>query len=443
MIKRYSGILPKFYWLAAFVLLALLPLIVLIATTLPAKAGHGMAWDFALALGFAVIALLLLMFVLTSRFPRLTAPFGIDLVYYFHRQIAIGLLLLAVIHAGILLASEPALATWLLPPAPAYMLVGLLALLCLLLLVAVSALRRRVKLEYETWRRTHLLLAVVGVVAALLHISGVNHYSGSMPMQVLTAIAAATWLVLVLRTRLFKPWSLRRHPWRVVSVTPERGRAVTIELKPQGHDGLHFSPGQFAWLTCNGSPFSMSEHPFSIASSAERRDVLSFTIKALGDFTSNLQHTQAGTTIYVDGPYGTFSVDKVEAEDLFFIAGGIGIVPVMSMLRTLADRNDRRPMTLVYAANGIDDMTFYEELPPLAERLQLTLVLVPAQPPGDWQGKRGVVDHSLLNKYLPGKAQRVHYFLCGPPAMMRATESVLHQCGVQFRQIHLELFNLV
>ena len=427
-------------WTAAFLLLASLPLLALFATS---NANQGVAWDFAAALGFGVVMLMLLMFVLTSRFRRLAAPFGIDLVYYFHRQAAIGLLLLALVHVAVLLVAEPVLLKWLLPSAPAHMVAGTLALVCLLLLVVVSVLRRRLKFRYETWRRTHLLLAMLAVSAAAFHIYSVGHYSVSPLMLGLAVPAMLVWWGLILRVRLFKPWSLVRHPWQVVSVKPERGRAVTLELKPGHPDKFQFLPGQFAWLTIHQSPFAMAEHPFSIASSAHKTGSISFTIKALGDFTSGVQQIQPGTTVYVDGPYGTFSMDTVDADSLFFIAGGIGIVPIMSMLRTLVDRNDRRPITLVYATGDLDSMTYYEELLSLKESLALSLVPVPTRAPENWQGASGYVDRALLKQCLPDKMHRVHYFLCGPPPMLRAAESALHQCGVHYQQVHSELFNLV
>jgi len=443
MIRIRTGIRSIVYWTAAFLLLAALPLLILLITTSTKPAGQGWAWDFALALGFAVITLMLLMFVLTSRFRRLAAPFGIDLVYYFHRQIAIGLSLLALVHVALLLTLEPVLINWLLPTAPAHMLAGTLALVSLLLLVAVSVLRRRVRLRYEAWRRTHLMLAIIAVLAGSFHILGVHHYSDSPLIESLALVALPVWLILILRVRLFKPWWLSRHHWHVVSVTPERGGAVTIDLKPESHTGLRFVPGQFAWLTVNQSPYAMAEHPFSIASSANQNGSLGFTIKALGDFTTEIQKIKPGTTVYVDGAYGTFSMDTVDADALFFVAGGIGIVPIMSMLRTLADRNDRRPLTLVYAAKDLDNMTYYEELQSLTTRLDLRFMPVPTRAPENWQGASGYVDHALLKQCLPDRAHRVHYFLCGPPPMLRATESALHQCGVHYRQVHSELFNLV
>jgi len=431
------------YWSAAYLLLALSPLLVLNLSTTSTVSGLGPAWDFAMALGFAVFALMLLMFVLISRFRRLTAPFGIDLIYYFHRQIALGLLLLLLVHVGILLYSEPLLGRYLLPSAPAHMFAGVVALLSLLLLVGLSLLRRRLKFRYGTWRRTHLLIAVIAVLSSTWHVFGVNFYSDSIVIEGLAAVALSVWVVLILRVRLFRPMVMARRPWRVASVKPERGNAMTIEVEPQHQDHFSFMPGQFAWLTVYRSPFAMGEHPFSIASSAERSGTVSFTIKALGDFTNRIQTIETGTTVYIDGPHGVFSADRVEADGLFFIAGGIGIVPIMSMLRTLADRDDPRPITLVYGICDLDNATYFEELKQLGNRPNVTLVSVLEIAPPDWQGPTGFVDQSVLEPLLPKELNRWHYFLCGPPVMMRANEAVLRQAGVGYTRIHTELFNLV
>jgi len=442
MLRRSSVKWSPLYWAAAYLLLSLSPLLVLNLST-EKYSGQGPAWDFAMAIGFAVFALMLLMFVLISRFRRLTAPFGIDLIYYFHRQIAVGLLLLLMAHVGILLYPEPLLSRYLLPSAPAHMFLGVIALLSLLLLVGLSLLRRRLRLRYETWRRSHLLLAVIAVVSSTVHIFGVNYYSDSIVMKGLAAVALLVWVVLILRVRLFKPMMLMRRRWRVVSAQPEKGNAVTINVEPRHPEPFRFLPGQFAWLTVDQSPFAMAEHPFSIASSAERSGSVSFTIKALGDFTQRLQTIETGTTVYVDGPYGVFSIDRVEADGLMFIAGGIGIVPIMSMLRTLADRDDPRPVKLLYAVRDINNVTYLEELQQLDRRPNLALVLVPDSAPENWQGPSGYIDRSVLQPLLPKAPDRWHYFLCGPPAMMRANEAALHRLGVGYARIHTELFNLV
>ena len=81
-----------------------------------------------------------------------------------------------------------------------------------------------------------------------------------------------------------------RAPWRVEEVVSKRGQSYTIVLEPSRrhathHGGFTFEAGQFAWIMVGGSPFAVTQHPFSISSSAERTDRVAFTVKAADDFT--------------------------------------------------------------------------------------------------------------------------------------------------------------
>ncbi len=99
---------------------------------------------------------------------------------------------------------------------------------------------------------------------------------------------------LVGHVRLARPWRLLRNPYRVAAVRRESGDAYTLVLEPEGHAGMQFQPGQFAWLTLGASPFALKEHPFSIASSAARTGTIEFGIKAVGDFTRSVANVQQG-----------------------------------------------------------------------------------------------------------------------------------------------------
>ena len=89
-----------------------------------------------------------------------------------------------------------------------------------------------------------------------------------------------------------------------------------LTLRPAGHDGLQFEPGQFAWITVGRSRFSVTSHPFSYCSSAEVSGSVAVAIKGAGDFTSTVrtvrQDSPAGTKVYVDGSHGVFSIDQYE-----------------------------------------------------------------------------------------------------------------------------------
>ncbi len=89
---------------------------------------------------------------------------------------------------------------------------------------------------------------------------------------------------------------------------------------------------------------------------------------------------------------------------LGLIAGGLGIVPMMSMLRTLAARGDQRPITLFYAYRNLENLTFREELNALATQLNLKCVIVLNEPPTDWSGERGLLTQPQQTSCWSGQA---------------------------------------
>jgi predicted ferric reductase len=172
----------------------------------------------------------------------------------------------------------------------------------------------------------------------------------------------------------------------VAEVRAERGRVWTLVLEPADGGSLRFAPGQFAWLSLRASPFAMREHPFSIASSAERPTAHRLVDQGAWRLHVDHQGRQVGETRLDRRPYGTFGIDEHPgAAGYVFIAGGIGIAPIMSMLRTLADRGDRRPLLLFYGNRAWERVAFREELEALAQRLDLRVVHVLLEPPADWR----------------------------------------------------------
>lgn len=430
-------------WSALYLLLVSAPLLLLMTTATP---GIALWWDFALALGFAGIAIMGLQFALTARFRRASAPFGIDIIYYFHRLVALAGAGLLLAHYGILRAGWPEALGTLNPfTAPGYMTAGRVALLLFVIVIVSSLWRKPLRIEYRRWRIAHALLATLAFLLAVIHIEGAGYYSQSPAVRWLWLGYTLFWLLLIVHVRVLRPWRIMQRPWRVAEVRPERGRAWTLIVEPVGHAGLRFHPGQFAWLTLGGSPYRFDEHPFSISSSAERRDGrIEFTIKALGDFTATIGMISPGTVAWVDGPYGIFTPDRhPQATGLVFIAGGIGISPIMSMLRSLADRRERRPLWLINADTRWDDVTFREELPQLAQRLSLAMIPVIEQPPADWRGESGRINAELLTRTLPENYRELQYFLCGPKPMCVAVIAMLDRLGVPPTHIHYELFDMV
>lgn len=440
--RRRHSVLHGSLWIGGYLFLVVIPLLfVLLYGDVPPGTSHW--WDFSIALGFCALSVMGSMFLLTARFRWTAAAFGIDIVYYFHRWMALIVFGLVLAHPLILIAVEPLILEYLKPGAPWAMSAGVVAWLALILLIVLSVGRKQLRLHYDGWRRLHTGLAVLAVGLAIVHVLGVNYYVGDPGKRTLWMILAASWLLLWLYVRIVRPAWLLRRPYRVTDVTAERGDAWTLTVQADGHEGLRFLPGQFAWLTLGHSPFALREHPFSISSSAERPGQLGFTIKRLGDFTATIQNVVPGQKIYLDGPFGAFSIDRHEAPGYVFIAGGIGIAPILGMLRTLADRNDRRPLWLFYAYRNLERLTGHEELEALKARLQLRVVYILSEPPRQWPGESGCVTREILGRHLPTARAGFDYFLCGPTAMTAVVEKYLSSLGVPMTHVHTELFELV
>jgi len=431
-------------WILAYVLVVSAPVFIMLVG--PRPEGRPFLRDFSVAMAFCAMSIIGLQFVLTARIPSLKRPFGSDVVYYFHHRISVVAVSLVLLHVVVLAIQNTEtwrlLAFW---SAPTRARFAVASLVCLLALVLVSVFRKHLRMEYIAWRITHGLLAIGAAVFAMTHMQLVGIYLALPWKRVLWAAYSALWIGALAYARVVRPILMKLHPYEIETISSERGNAWTVRLSPIGHSGARFAPGQFAWITVARSPFADLEHPFSYSSSATHPEAPSFTIKVSGNFTNGIPGLAVGTRVYVDGPFGAFSLDRRPgAAEFVFIAGGVGITPIMSMLRTMRDRCDRRPCTLVYAARSLEEMTFREELEGLQQDLDLQLHLVPAVAEAQWPGLRGRIDAGMLQTLAPEACQggECEIYICGPPPMMDAMEDALVGMGVPRSCIHTERFNL-
>lgn len=429
-------------WLAIYAGLVLLPLAVLLADE--ATPGGGFLWDFALGLGFAGLAVMALQPAVSARFRGLSETFGADALAHVHRLAAFGACALVAAHGAILRIRYPDALGSLDPrAAPWHLTAGRLAFALLAVLMLLSLRHRPRRRRYERWRAGHAALAAAALALAVAHAHGASPAERAPWLDGIWIAVAAVGFVAAGYLRLLRPLRLSRTPYRVTDVRREHGKAWTLTLVPEGHAGFAFRAGQFAWLTLRAGPWAARDHPFSFAGSAAAAPELRFTVKELGDFTRTVGTVRAGETAYVDGPHGAFTPDNVPGATAFvFVAGGIGIAPIMSMLRTAADRGERRPLRLVYGSRCWDNAIFRDELEALRTRLRLDIVYVLEEPPEFWAGLTGVLDLGVLRQAVPPAAVAADFFLCGPDAMVASAERALDVLGVPRSRVHCERFDL-
>lgn len=225
-------------------------------------------------------------------------------------------------------------------------------------------------------------------------------------------------------------------------VKPLALKTWELSLKPEGHSGLKFDAGQFAWLNIGHNTFSLNENPFSISSAPAAGDSLEFVIKELGDFTGSVGQVKPGTKAYIDGPHGNLTVSGRNNPGIALIAGGVGIAPLLGILRQLHLEKDTRPTVLVYGNRMEDQIVYRDELETLAKDHGTRIVHVLSEPPNAWFGLMGIVDAHLLKAVFDvPEMKNWLYVVCGPAAMMESVEDALIDMRVPQNHILFERFD--
>jgi len=440
------GLLARgLFWCGLYLTLVLGPLLAA-ALVRPPGVGRSFAVELGAGAGFVAFGLLTVELALVARLRAVSAALGTDVLMLVHRWMGIAALAFVAAHPLLLWGRGVDGASLAGLGAGSAAATGAVALWATVLLVALSLARRRLRLPYPAWRALHLALAVTIVGASVLHVRSVGGYAREPLVAGVVHLWAAVFLALLAHYRFVRPLLLRRRPWEVVENRDEGGDTRTLVLRPVGHRGFAFAPGQFTWIATGRTPFSLDDHPITISSSAAPRagGELELAIKALGNWSrERVPRLAPGARVWLEGPFGAFTPDRVPAQGFVLIAGGIGITPMRSILLTLRDRGDRRPVLLFHASHDASRAVFAGELRELERALSLKVVTVHEEPAPGADVERGFVTPELLRRHWPSDAEHRAFFVCGPGPMMDALERTLSELGVPAERIQTERFDMV
>lgn len=439
----FPGATLRAVWVTVLGAVLVGPVVVHLATADPAP-----LWtQLSTTTGLLALSSMVCAAVLPSRVRSLSRAFGIEGILEVHRSLGVLAAVLVLLHLACVVVADPTDVT-LLDPAhgtPAS-LAATVATVAVALVVVLALTRSRTKhLPYELWRWSHIGLAGVVVVGSALHIwllqqlveEAVMSSVFSVLAVLLVAVLAHRW---VLRA-VFDPAAefvvrgVRRENDSVSTLVLDRRRA----RHTTGDAEWTFAPGQFAWLRLQRST-SGEEHPFTIASSAHLGDTVEFTIRRhAGGFTAAVEHLLPGQPVWVDGPYGAFTADDAHSPTgLVMIAGGVGVTPMMSMLRTAAHRGDGRQFHLVLSVARREDVLFRDELADLQYALDLDITEV-------LRGTAQRGDPTPLITALSEIADPTafDYFICGSTSLVTTAIHALESLGVPPDHVRTEQFDLV
>ena len=205
---------------------------------------------------------------------------------------------------------------------------------------------------------------------------------------------------------------------------------------PEGGKLFEHMPGQCAMVCAPG----VSEGMFSITSSPTVKDYQEFSIKKCGSLTDHLHSLQVGDEITVRGPYGNhFPVeDKLKGKNLLFIAGGIGLAPLRSVINYVLDnRDDYGTVDILYGSRSADDLVKLKEIQEVwmnAKDVNVYLTIDREQE--GWDGHVGFVPTYL--KEIGFDTNKVA-LVCGPPIMIKFVLQGLEELGFTRTQVYTTL----
>ncbi|MCI0504136.1 FAD-binding oxidoreductase [Candidatus Micrarchaeota archaeon] len=226
--------------------------------------------------------------------------------------------------------------------------------------------------------------------------------------------------------------------YKVMSVDSTVPDVRIFRLIPLSGKVPAFLPGQFMFLhLLDASGASVIRRPYSVASSPSSPYV-EFAIDMVGgQMTGRLALTKAGDILGLEGPAGHM-VYRGESRAAF-VAGGTGISPFMSMLRSVSDKNLQGRFLLFYSTRDRNHIVFSEELQELQKKHPgiKAVITLTREAPGDWHGECGRISHEMISKHLPD-AKEFDWWVCGPPGLVKAVRECLARLSVEPKKLKLE-----
>ncbi|MEN8005875.1 MAG: FAD/NAD(P)-binding protein [Candidatus Krumholzibacteriota bacterium] len=202
-----------------------------------------------------------------------------------------------------------------------------------------------------------------------------------------------------------------------------------------GGEELGHVPGQFVEL----SIFGVGEAPFSVSSSPTLKGSFELGVRRAGMLTDVLLRQQPGTKIGIRGPFGNgIDVEKFKGKDVLIVAGGIGLVPMRSMINYVIDNRDQfGKLIICYGSKTDQDLLFTDELSRWEKDPSIDYRVTVDQGSGSWQGNTGVITTLIpgLDLDLPNTV----CCICGPPVMYRFVLLSLKSKGLADENIYMSL----
>ncbi len=198
---------------------------------------------------------------------------------------------------------------------------------------------------------------------------------------------------------------------------------------------LDHEPGQFVMVSILG----VGEAPISVCSSPTKRGYFELVVRNVGKVTSAIHKLEVGDTVGIRGPFGRgFPVRILEGNDLLFVAGGLGLVPLRSLIDFVIDnRRDFGKVNILLGCRSPKDILFRDEIDSWSERIDVSLSCTVDKADPEWKGNVGVITSLIPGVNLD--PHRTFAVVVGPPIMYKFVIKELLKKGIPEKQIIVSL----
>jgi len=383
--------------------------------------------------GFAMFSLVI---ILSSRLKIFDKLFrGINESYTVHHTLG-GLAFCLLLFHPLLLAfgyfstSFKGMAQFLLPGAYWSQNFGIIGLS---LMIAALVITFYAKLKYQIWKFTHKFMGVAFIFAFLHTFLIGSDVASNQPLKIYLFILGIAAIIAYFYRTLFPNFLVQTYGYAVKNVKAFEDKIWEIEFAPAGGNKISFNAGQFAFIKFYSKALSKELHPFSFSSAPGQP--LRIAIKESGDYTNKISGLKAGDFAKFEGPFGVFNFQKYSNKKQIWIAGGVGITPFLSMLRSLPVKDSDYKIDLYYSAKNENCFAFKREIEEISRASKNLNVKF-------WDtSKEKFISADAICKTTQDFLDR-DIFVCGPPVLMQSLKTQFLKFGFFKKNIHIEEFQL-
>ena len=231
-------------------------------------------------------------------------------------------------------------------------------------------------------------------------------------------------------------------PTQIVKLVNKKNIADgTMEFHFEKPPGFDYKPGQFVDLILI-NPLETDQagnvRTFTLASAPNEKDLVIASRMRDTAFKRALKKQSRGSEVKIDGPMGSFTLHNNTSRSAVFLAGGIGITPFFSIIKSTTEEKTAHKIYLFYSNRTQNSSPYLRELSELASG-NPNFTFIPTVTDEKWKGETGYIDKQMVEKYLPDLNKPI-YYIAGPPTMVTSLKKMLTQAGINDDDVRLEEF---